>query len=87
MYGVVNVYAVFQPHTPIPSSLPSHILEIVNADTPLPISQYPPLQDSIGYLTSPWIKARVTLGLMARWKALYMLCCMIRKSVKNIIYQ
>lgn len=68
VYGVVNTCSVFPEPTPI-SSAPSCIIDIYNTDT---IGGIQTNESIFRSLVCPWVRARVALGLMARWKALYL---------------
>jgi hypothetical protein len=81
VYGVVDSYAVFNkpdsyPVSPPPSSAPSHMIDLLVPDLSIYYIQFPDDISQIPTELSPtcaWVRARVNLGLMARWKALYLL--------------
>lgn len=84
VYGVADAFAPYPSSVAVPSTGPSCIVDLFNTD-PLPelLSVLPPpeagfdyqqwLQYHVQYFwTYPWLKTRLTLALMARWKALYL---------------
>lgn len=84
VYGVFDNYAIydqpsFQPPGEVPPALsfysPSYIIELQLVSSMQNVIYYYTVtqQQPPEYFVVPWIRARVTLGLMARWKALYLL--------------
>jgi hypothetical protein len=71
IYGVVDLYAAYENPVTAPSLSISHIVDVFT-------------REGIGRMSSidnafivdsvyPWVRMRVVLGLMARWKAVYQL--------------
>ncbi|MDA4114609.1 MAG: hypothetical protein OK474_11235 [Thaumarchaeota archaeon] len=85
VYGVVDVYPPYGAYQPQPSSwvnlsapgmaAPSYIIDMINTDgidLVLTTDPYPYLLEfTFGYWLFPWLRAKLTLGRMARWKAIY----------------
>jgi hypothetical protein len=73
LYGVVNVYGGFANPVGAPSRSVSHFLDMFSTDK---IGQLQGMmRNDYTYIESiyPWVKNRVTLGIMARWKTIYRL--------------
>ena len=77
-----------EPHSllsPVPSCSPSYIIDVLSTDTIGAAAQtsarfniYGGLTDGgyVGYIefvVYPWIQMKIILGLMARWKVLYLI--------------
>lgn len=84
VYGVVNAYPPYgayesSPPISVPSSSPSYIIDVMNTDSLLPdingpFNNAPYLRETIlETWTAPWVKVRLQLGIMARWKAIYLI--------------
>ncbi|MDA4118059.1 MAG: hypothetical protein OK455_06920 [Thaumarchaeota archaeon] len=85
VYGVVDEYPPYGAYQPQPSSwgnlsppgmaAPSYIIDMINTDgidLVLTTDPYPYLLEfTFGYWLFPWLQAKLTLGRMARWKAIY----------------
>jgi hypothetical protein len=77
VYGVVDEYGFYPSPVAIPSSSPWHLLDIVKTDSLVAMfraySPYPYLwEGELGGWIHPWIQNKLILGLMARWKAIYL---------------
>jgi len=71
VYGVVDTYGIYDTPVSIPSRDVSHMVERFPADH---IGELPHDHPYLpGYTPYRWVRDRVSLGLMARWKAIYML--------------
>jgi hypothetical protein len=71
VYGVVDIYSVYNQPVAVPSRDSTHIVDIFPPPTDinaLADKTYDWIRDSL----YPWVKDRVTLGIMARWKAIYL---------------
>lgn len=83
VYGAASAYPQYgvyepSPPVPVPCSSPSSLIDIINA-----YNMAPQFQQAFGYAfnqkavlanwTLPWVKARLILGRMARWKAIYLI--------------
>jgi hypothetical protein len=84
VYGVVAAYpqyGTYEPSPPVavPSSSPSHLIDIINTDNLVADFnfeqhfQYDYLQRATLAELMPWIHGKLILGLMARWKAIYLI--------------
>ena len=71
-YGVVDIYGVYKDPIIPPSKAASHIIESFPVGI---IKLFPDDSDRQRFenFVYTWFKDRVTLGLMARWKAIYLM--------------
>jgi len=70
VFGVVDAYGVFTSPVLVPSREASHIVDMFPVDG---IEAAPADEEWLRIHHYPWIRDRVVLGLMARWKALYII--------------
>jgi hypothetical protein len=80
VYGVVDMFGVYTQPVPIPSCSGWHIVHVF----PMPPSVLTPVDPYVGEFPErigdvwlftqviPWVVHRVRIGLMARWKAIYL---------------
>ena len=77
VYGVVDKFGFYESPVPIPSSASSNLINLINTDN-LETELWQASQENDNFTetlpdwTFPWVQNRLTLGLMARWKALYL---------------
>ncbi len=85
VYGVVDEYPPYGAYRPQPSdstnlslpwmAAPSYMIDVIDTegiDLVLTSDPYPYLREfTFGYWVNPWLRAKLTLGRMARWKAIY----------------
>jgi len=85
VYGVVDEYPPYGAYQPQPSdstdlstswmAAPSYMIDMIDTegiDLVLTSDPYPYLREfTFGYWVNPWLRAKLTLGRMARWKAIY----------------
>ena len=86
VYGVVDEYPPYGAYQPQPSAwgklsppgmaAPSYIIDIIDTDgidLVLTTDPYPYLREfTFGNWVFPWLRAKLALGRMARWKAIYL---------------
>lgn len=73
VYGVVDVYGVYTSPVGVPSHAVSHFMDIFPTENIVQLAHM--MRNDYTYIESiyPWVRDRVTLRLLARWKALYIL--------------
>lgn len=77
VYGVVDEYGAYQSPVAIPASSPLCLIDIINTDNLAAEFEQafrsPQVQHAtLGDWVVPWVQDKLILGLMARWKALYL---------------
>jgi hypothetical protein len=80
VYGVVDTYpsyGFYPSPVPVPSSAPSYIIDIKTRDGTtvelVTMSEEYLLEATLIDWVYPWVQNKLILGLMARWKALYLI--------------
>jgi hypothetical protein len=72
VYGVVDAFAPYLEFVQVPLSTPSCIIDVLPADVSIGQLQFTS-DRAVQRLAYAWVRNKVVLGLMARWKALYLL--------------
>jgi|ERR1039458_2742234 hypothetical protein len=78
VYGAADRYSVYPSPVPVPSAWPSNLIDITdpiasNMNALLMITDEFDQLDTELHLMYPWLKCKLTLAIMARWKAIYLI--------------
>lgn len=79
VYGVFDAYGAYPSPVAIPSGSPAHLIDIMNTDAIVAEFQQAwgtdvsKQKDMLAGWVVPWVYDKLTLGLMARWKAIYLI--------------